>query len=222
MAQGPKFSIYNFQIILSRIANLKASISAPTLTQCVDVAEAFYGTKAWDCYWSLQDGNGTSTWADALLTPTGEAQAIKAHDFWSSLLTTQKIPAPQSYYASPLLRCLATASLTFSGLELPKDRPFIPLIKELFREANGGHTCDRRSSKSVIAAKYPDWKFEEGFAEEDVLWKADLRETNEALDYRSHAVLTDVLGTDENTWISISSHSGQIASALRGKRGLHN
>jgi hypothetical protein len=26
-----------------------------------NVAEAFYGTQAWDCYWSLRDGNSTST-----------------------------------------------------------------------------------------------------------------------------------------------------------------
>lgn len=180
-----------------------------------NVAEAFYGTKAWDCYWSLQDGNSTSTWSDALLTPAGEAQAIKAHDFWSSQIAQQKIPTPQSYYASPLLRCLATASLTFSGLRLPEDRPFTPLIKEFFREANGAHTCDRRSSKSVIAAKFPTWNFEPGFEEEDVLWKADLRESNAAQDQRAHAVLTDVLSSDKNTWISISSHSGQIASSLR-------
>jgi broad specificity phosphatase PhoE len=182
-----------------------------------NVAESFYGTKAWDCYWALQSGNGTSTWSDALLTPTGAGQAIKANTFWASQITSQHIPLPQSYYASPLLRCLATASLTFTGLSLPEDRPFIPLIKEGFREANGVHTCDRRSSKSVIAAQYPTWRFEDGFEEEDVLWKADLRESNAAQDQRSYAVMSDVFATDKNTWISISSHSGQIASALRGE-----
>jgi broad specificity phosphatase PhoE len=89
------------------------------------------------CYWSLQDGNDTSTWADALLTPKGEAQAQKANKFWQSLIEAQKIQTPQSYYTSPLLRCMATASITFSGLDLPEDRPFKPLIKELIREAIG-------------------------------------------------------------------------------------
>lgn len=69
----------------------------------------------------------------------------------------------------------------------------------------------------MIAAKYPTWKFEPGFEEEDMLWKANLRESDAAQDQRAHAVLTDVLSNDKNTWISISSHSGQIASSLRGE-----
>ena len=112
---------------------------------------------------------------------------------------------------------MATGSITFSGLDLPADRPFKPLIKELFREAIGIHTCDRRSSKTIIHEHYPDWPFEEGFAEEDPLWSATLRETNEAQDQRAHKVLDDVFPTDQNTFISISSHSGQISSALRGE-----
>ncbi|KAI9048773.1 hypothetical protein LZ554_007604 [Drepanopeziza brunnea f. sp. 'monogermtubi'] len=180
-----------------------------------NVAEAFYGTDAWNCHWSLQDGNSTSTWADALLTPTGEGQALKANAFWRSLIADQKVPTPQSYYASPLMRCLATANLTFSGLDLPKDHPFIPTIKEGLREVNGAHTCDRRSRKSVIRAKYPDWPFEEGFTEEDVLWKANLRETDNAIDQRTLAVLDDVFASDKSTYISISAHSGEIGSMLR-------
>ena len=27
-----------------------------------NVAEAFYGTAAWDCYWAEENGNGTITW----------------------------------------------------------------------------------------------------------------------------------------------------------------
>jgi broad specificity phosphatase PhoE len=169
------------------------------------------------CYWSLQDGNGTITWSDALLTPAGVAQAQKANQFWHSQILTQKIPTPESYYTSPLLRCTATALTTFSGLELPLNRPFVPTIKELFRESIGAHTCDRRSSKSVIHANYPTWPFEEGFEEEDPLWSATERETDEAQDQRSRVVLDDVFSTDDKTYISISSHSGQISSILRGK-----
>jgi broad specificity phosphatase PhoE len=197
-----------------------------------NVAEAFYGTNDWDvrlpsrsrrqeltyvqCYWSLQDGNETATWSDALLTPVGEAQAQKANHFWSSLIDTQKIQTPQSYYTSPLLRCMATASITFFGLPLPEDRPFKPLIKELIREAIGAHTCDRRSSKTIIHEHYPDWPFEVGFAEEDPLWDAELRESNEAMSRRLREGLDEIFGSDENTWISISSHSGAIGSILRG------
>jgi broad specificity phosphatase PhoE len=198
-----------------------------------NVAEAFYGTEAWDashtspphpqhsnkrqCYWSLQDGNGTSTWADALLTSEGIAQAQKAHAFWANQISTQHIPTPESYYSSPLTRCLDTAYHTFSGLTLPEDRPFIPVIKELFREVIGVHTCDRRSGKSFIANRYPNWKIEDGFSEEDPLWKASERESNAGQDVRSRKVLDDVFEHDRNTWISVSSHSGEIGSLLRGE-----
>ena len=157
------------------------------------------------------------TWADAHLTEAGIAQALKANTFWASQISTQKIPVPESYYSSPLTRCLDTANLTFSNLPLPGSHPFIPTIKELFREVIGVHTCDRRSSKSFIRERYPEWKFEEGFKEEDPLWSASERESDEAMDVRSRRALDDVFESDGNTWISISSHSGEIGSILRGE-----
>ncbi|TVY56790.1 putative phosphoglycerate mutase [Lachnellula cervina] len=204
-----------------------------------NVAEAFYGKNDWDCYWSLKEGNGTITvtppfifssrltllcwdswrvlhdWSDALLTSAGIAQAEKANAFWRSQIASQNIPTPESYYTSPLLRCLATANVTFSGLDLPADRQFVPTIKELFREELGVHTCDRRSSKSVIRENYPNWPFEAGFEEDDPLWDAEHRETNEAMDIRLGQALGDVFSSDKNTYISISSHSGAIGSILR-------
>lgn len=71
------------------------------------------------------------TWADARLTSKGAAQALAAHAFWKKELTEAKIPAPQSYYVSPLDRCIATANLTFTGLDLPDESPFKPVIKEV-------------------------------------------------------------------------------------------
>lgn len=82
------------------------------------------------------------------------------------------------------------------------------------------HTCDRRSSKSFIHALYPEWTFEKGFAEEDPLWDPVVRESAEAQDARTKVVLDDVFGSDEHTYISISSHSGEIASILRGMCAL--
>lgn len=91
------------------------------------------------------------------------------------------------------------------------------MIKELFREVIGVHTCDRRSSKTFIGERYPSWKFEEGFSEEDLLWSATERESDEAMDVRSRRVLDDVFEHDRNAWISVSSHSGEIGSILRGE-----
>jgi argininosuccinate synthase len=73
------------------------------------------------------------------------------------------------------------------------------------------------SSKSVIHKAYPTFVFEDGFQEEDLLWRKDERETAAAQDIRTKVVLDDVFSSDKNTWISISSHSGEISSLLRGK-----
>ncbi|KAB2577541.1 putative phosphoglycerate mutase protein [Lasiodiplodia theobromae] len=183
-----------------------------------NVAEAYYGTPAWDCYWSLLDGNGTSTWADAHLTQIGVDQALVANAFWASALEPDvAIPAPQSYYVSPLARCLATANYTFGGLEqkLPEDRPFKPVVKELLRESLGLHTCDRRSTKTWIRENYPDWAIEPGFTEDDELWSATLRESSTAQVARLKTLLDDVFTHDPNTFISLTSHSGSIRSVLR-------
>ena len=125
------------------------------------------------------------------------------------------MPAPQKYFSSPLYRCLQTANLTYSGLEVPKDRPFVPLIKEMMREVMGEHTCDKRSSRTVIHDFVPDWTIEPGFAEEDELWQADHRETHEEHDVRTHDFLDDVISNDDHIFLSFTSHSGSIASLVR-------
>ncbi|KAI9735884.1 MAG: hypothetical protein M1834_001349 [Cirrosporium novae-zelandiae] len=180
-----------------------------------NVAEDYYGTEAWDCYWSLKDGNGTVTWADAHLTESGIQQAKVANNFWATELEVQKIPAPQKYYVSPLFRCLATADITFKGLDLPKGQPFVPTIKELLRETIGIHTCDRRSSRTYIHSNYPTYPFERNFAEDDPLWSATYRETDSAQTVRMKALLDDIFTSTSSTWISFTTHSGAIAAILR-------
>ncbi|KAL5415258.1 hypothetical protein PMIN03_002790 [Paraphaeosphaeria minitans] len=180
-----------------------------------NTAETYYGTPAWNCYWAEQDGNGTVTWADAHLTPKGIAQAQHANKFWSTLLATEKIAAPQTYYTSPLHRCLDTARLTFAGLPLPSTSPFVPTVKESFREGISAHTCDRRSTRSSLRAAFPAYRFERGFAERDPVWTALHAEPAAVQDVRSRAVLDDVFGSDRSTYISVTAHSGEIASLLR-------
>jgi hypothetical protein len=100
---------------------------------------------------------------------------------------------------------------------LPHYQRFIPTVKEYFREGISGHTCDRRSSKTYIHNTFPTYNIEKGFSEQDLLWKADFAEQPVDQDIRSKSVLDDVFGSDGNTWLSITSHSGEIASLLRGK-----
>ncbi|TAQ91405.1 hypothetical protein B7494_g189 [Chlorociboria aeruginascens] len=177
-------------------------------------AETLYGTKAWNCYWSMLEGDGTIEWADAHLNPTGVSQALKANAFWASQILLG-IPLPQSYYTSPLDRCCATANLTFSNLPLPSSSPFIPQVKEFLREGISVHTCDRRRSKSYIAERYPEYVFEDGFEENDPLWRKNESESPSAQDERSKRLLDNIFENDSNTWISFSSHSGEIMSLLR-------
>jgi len=180
-------------------------------------AQAFYGTPAWNCYYSIRDGDATVTWSDAHLSPLGVTQALAVNEFWKTEIENQKIPTPQSYYTSPLTRCLQTANYTFNGLDLPAKHPFVPEVKELFREGISGHTCDRRGSKTYIHDSFPSYTIEPGFTENDQLWEALHGETTIDQAIRSKTVLDQVFSTDKSTYISITSHSGEIASILSGR-----
>ena len=180
-----------------------------------NAAQTFYGTPGWNCYWAELNGNATNEWFDADLTTNGIDQALIAHDFWAHEIATQKIPFPQSYYSSPLTRCLKTANFTFAGLELPEYYPFVPEIKELLREGISIHTCDHRRSRTYIHDLFPTWNIDPSLTEYDELWNGVTAETNDAQDARSKKVLDSIFGADDHTWLSITSHSGEIASILR-------
>jgi broad specificity phosphatase PhoE len=124
------------------------------------------------------------------------------------------MPHFESYYSSPLARCTITANLTFGDIELPEDQPFVPTVKEGFREGMTVHTCNHRSSKTFIHNMVPALRFEEGFTEYDELWHADENETEEHFEHRAKEVLDDVFATDDGTWISVTAHSGAITKLL--------
>lgn len=85
---------------------------------------------------------------------------------------------------------------------------------KLLRETIGIHTCDRRSSKSAIQEEYPLYTFEDNFVETDPLWSADWRESNSQRDARLRKLLDDIFTSDQNTFISLTAHSGAITSIL--------
>jgi broad specificity phosphatase PhoE len=177
-----------------------------------NVAESSYGTPAWNCYWAQLTGNGTIYWEDAHLTRTGELQAQIASTFWKHEIEVEKMTPPQSYYTSPMARCLATANITFGGLDL--QYPFIPTVKELLREGISIHTCDHRSNKTWIRETYPEFKIEKHFNEYDGLWNGVTAEEESAHQKRMLTFLDDVFTHDHNTWISFTSHSGTIRTIL--------
>lgn len=97
-----------------------------------NVAQSYYGSQCWDCYWSQQDGNGSTTWRDAEMTPNGVRQMLAANTFWRETAPELKIPFPESFYVSPMARTLSTANLTFASLPLwSEPRPFAPTVKEV-------------------------------------------------------------------------------------------
>ena len=170
-------------------------------------------------YWSKLDGNDIITWANAKLTRAGEAQAVKANQFWRSAIAEQNIPVPEQYYCSPLARCLETARISFASLRLPPDRSFVPLVKELFRENIGEHPCDRHSTKSWIQENYPGYILERGIREEDPLWTREMESYGQFVN-RTKIVLDDVILHDKSTYISISAHTGLSRAALEGLFGV--
>jgi len=180
-----------------------------------NAAQTYYGTPAWNCYWAEVDGNATASWDDADLTPNGVAQAQIANDFWRHEIAVQHIPFPQSYYTSPLTRCLRTANITFFGLDLPAYYPFVPTVRELLRESISIHTCDHRSNRTYIHERFPTYHIDPDLTETDELWNGVTAETTAAQDARSKRVLDSVFSTDDHTWVSFTSHSGEIGSILR-------
>lgn len=189
-----------------------------------NLAEAYYGTQPWDCYWAQLDGDPESniTWADAYLSKLGERQAGEQSRFWRTQLAEARMPVPSSWFVSPMERACRTAQITFESLarEGKLDKEWKPIVKELLRETNGVHTCDRRSRRSVIAERYPRYQIEEGFSEEDELWDPVFRETEEAHTYRAALLLDDVLGQarskgGKGSYVSLTAHGGMINAILR-------
>ncbi|EXJ88804.1 hypothetical protein A1O3_01868 [Capronia epimyces CBS 606.96] len=179
-----------------------------------NIAERYYGGEAWDCYYSMLDGDpdGVTSWSDAHLSKEGRRQAKEVNDFWRSQLAEQKMSLPQSYYVSPLDRALETAEITFDGL-LPF---FNPTVIERLREGTGIHTCDRRSVVSYIRQRYPDYIVTRDpfLTETDQFWDAELRETDDALAIRLGKLLDQVMVDEIGERISFTSHSGAIGAIL--------
>jgi broad specificity phosphatase PhoE len=164
-------------------------------------------------HWAKLPGDGTTTWLDASLTPTGEQQATAIASLWNPIQGLS-IEPPQSIYTSPLRRCLQTTTFAFASLFSQTT----PIIKENLRERLGVHTCDQRSSRSFIATTFPAFRIENGFSEDDELWKADQRETVEEHITRSTELLTDIFDNDKSDVIALIGHSG-TSMALFGAVG---
>ncbi|KAJ3566660.1 hypothetical protein NP233_g6866 [Leucocoprinus birnbaumii] len=182
-----------------------------------NVAEAKYGTIYWDEVMSKKYGDDEITWGpDPELTEIGVNQANEAKDGWRAELPFD-ITLPEKLYSSPLTRAMDTLRITFDGNIMGdvKDKREV-VILENCREENGIHTCDKRRSRSWIHGRFPEFTFEKGFEEEDVLWDPDVRENKTEVADRARKVLDYIFDKDTSlTYISVTAHGGIINGFLQ-------
>ncbi|EGV64130.1 phosphoglycerate mutase [Yamadazyma tenuis] len=179
-----------------------------------NLANSTYGNKEWYRKWSELNGDGKIVWGpDPELTELGVSQARDNAHVWAEQVK-KGVKLPTVWFSSPFRRSADTLINTWeSFVDISTIKP---LIMEDFRETIGVHTCDKRSPRSVIAAKYEHLGFviEDGFEEEDVYWKPDYRETIEEHGIRTNRAFQHIFNNCEDEVVSITSHSGAIRAQL--------
>lgn len=178
-----------------------------------NLAHLKYGNDRWNDYYSKLNGDGEIVWGpDPELTQLGKNQALENGKQWKKEIADGCQP-PTAWVVSPLSRSIDTLILTWGDkIDLHRAQP---IIKENIREMMGVHTCDKRSSKSIISAKYSSrgFQIEDGFAEEDIYWQPDYRESVAEHSIRVNKIFQYVFDLDDQT-IGITSHSGSIVASL--------
>lgn len=172
---------------------------------------AYYGEEEWDRKWGRLTGNSTITWGpDAKLTPNGIEQAKGVNAVWmNEMQNGGGIPLPTALFVSPLRRALFTFNMSFTGVV---DCPS-PLIIENLRDAYGLRTSDWRHNKTWIHEHFPRFEFEEGFTENDELWKKEEREPTEHVQERVKGVL-DQIFTLSDTYLALVAHDKVISATF--------
>ncbi|OBA20966.1 phosphoglycerate mutase-like protein [Metschnikowia bicuspidata var. bicuspidata NRRL YB-4993] len=182
-----------------------------------NLANLIYGDEQWNAKWLHLTTDGKIVWGpDPELTDLGHSQAKDNHKQLQAEIQ-QGLHLPTRWFSSPFRRSLDTLIGTWEGhVDLQKAQPF---IMEDLRETLGVHTCDKRSPRRVIVERYLDRGFiiEDGFAEEDELFKDDYREKVWEQAIRQERAFQHIFSTtDKHTddFISVTSHSGSIRTQL--------
>jgi broad specificity phosphatase PhoE len=160
------------------------------------------------------DSDDKGVLKDASLVEEGIKQVRDLGEFWMKSIRDDGVPFPETFYTSPLARCLQTTEIAFSRLGGDLNKPFHPTVKELIRERLTTHTCDWRGPRSSVESKYSNYLIEAGMSEEDQLWNADREETEKEHTARKQIALEDIFSTDPNQFISITTHSFAISAFL--------
>ena len=187
-----------------------------------NLAHLKYGNDAWNEYWSKINGDGEMTWGpDANLTTESVELAKLNNRLISKELRNNangdsSLIAPQKLYVSPLSRAVDTLFYTWN--EILDLKLIQPRIQENWRETMGVHTCDKRSSRSIIDERFTHkgFQIELSLTEEDELYQDDYRETVDEQAMRMNSALQQLFtecGRNELI-IAITSHSGSIRTQL--------
>lgn len=202
-----------------------------------NVAEAKYGTQAWDAHWSLLTGDeeGNVWGPDPELTVVGKGQAREAAARWRTALLrpSDPPPMPTKFFSSPLLRSAQTLQLSFDGIAWPDSTDIMtaqtaqmvaatkerPTILECLRENfSDRHTCDQRSSRTTIEKRWKPlgWHVDADMDDEDTLFASSYVETEHAMTQRLSDALSVVWSlSDGHDVVNITSHSGAMQSLFR-------
>ncbi|KAH3667234.1 hypothetical protein OGAPHI_002883 [Ogataea philodendri] len=194
-------------------------------------AVEIFGIEEWNRYWSHQTGttleNGqVLEWGpDPLLTELGERQADELHQAWLSQIE-DGAPIPTKFFTSPFTRSSMTLVRTWRDITIFENgdikKPSFssrahPIVSENLRETIGSHLCDKRSSKKVISERFSKFgfEFESNFAEEDIYYRDDWRETLSEQSLRADMFLQDVFENHpDDIYISSTSHAGEIRAII--------
>lgn len=171
-------------------------------------------------------------YVDASVTPLGWKQVGELRKHLEGIDLTSRV---ELVVTSPLMRTMLTAVGAFGGPEHGDGDPS-PLLMvangggsghaaisssgcppimavELCREHVGVHPCDKRQSISTYRTIFPGIDFTEVDGDEDISWKPDVRESDDALIARGKLFL-EWLSKRKEREIAVVSHSGFLIHLL--------
>lgn len=188
-----------------------------------NIAHAKYGDDAWNNHWSKLNGDDEYIWGpDAELTfelieLAKRNSGLIAKELENNRQHNKSLITPKKMYVSPLRRSIDTLYYTWNPIiNIQQIQPY---IQENWRETTGVHTCDKRSTRSIIADKYEPLGFviEPGFTEKDELYQDDYRELFDEQAARMNVALQQLFTENHGNGVDIvgiTSHSGSIKTQL--------
>ncbi|ETK79367.1 hypothetical protein F441_15054 [Phytophthora nicotianae CJ01A1] len=154
---------------------------------------------------------------DADLTPFGinDAQSKGPSSVKAEL--ERGMPPIERVVVSPLSRAIQTAQNFFAKDQIP-DTPFVCI--ESCREILGCHTCDKRRSISELKLKFPGVDFTAIKDDNDLLWTATHRETDEEMQARAKEFLLELFREIPERNVVVVTHSGFMESVCAVVLGI--